>query len=289
MAWLILLLIFGVFACSTAVIFIKVCGIHPVLLAAYRLIVAALVLAPLFLRDLRRHRNRYGLAELRKSLLPGVLLAAHFTLWIIGARMTLAANAALIVNMVPVVMPFLLYLLVRERLTRGEGLATIVAMAGVAVLAGADYHGGTGNFLGDVVCFASMLLLAVYLAMGRRNRDFPTVWLYVVPLYAVAGLVCFAASLFFTSPLAVESSQDLMLAGALGIVPTVMGHSIMNYCMRHIRGQAVSVANLGQFIFSGVMAFFLLAEAPQWTFYAACPLVITGAVWALRSMPARTL
>ncbi len=264
---------------------IKVCTVQPVLLSAYRLLLAAAVLSPLLMRDHRRHRGSFGWSHLRRTLLPGLVLGAHFITWIIGARMTLAANSGLIVNMVPIVMPFLLYVLIRERLTRGEWIATAMAITGVIVVAGADLRESAETFLGDVVCFGSMLLFALYLALGRRNRDFPSIWLYVVPVYFVGGLLCFAASLFFVSPLAIYSWQDLLLTLSLVIVPTVIGHSILNYSMKHIRGQAVSVANLAQFIFAGVMGFLLLKEVPQWTFYLACVLVVVGAVLALRSTP----
>ena len=55
--------------------------------------------------------------------------------------------------------------------------------------------------------------------------------------------------------------------------------------MRHIRGQAVGIANLGQFIFAGVMAYFRFDEVPAWNFYAAVGLVVTGAYLALRDTP----
>jgi len=43
--------------------------------------------------------------------------------------------------------------------------------------------------------------------------------------------------------------QWLMLIG-LGIIPTVMGHSVLNHCMHLLRGQTVSIFNLGQFVFA---------------------------------------
>ena len=307
MLWRMPLLVFGVWACATAVIMIKLCRVHPVLLAACRLLVAAVVLAPLFARDLRRCRGRYGLALLRKTVLPGLLLGAHLVTWIIGARLTPAANSSLIVNMVPVAMPFLLYVLVRERLTRGELLATATAMAGVGVLAAADYRVGDTSFLGDVVCFVSMVLLAWYLALGRRNRDFPTIWLYVTPLYLFAGMACLIAALLTAGvwaapgvrgalqclglgdvhPLAVAAASDWMWILALGIIPTVMGHSILNYSMKHLRGQVVSITILGQFIFAGAMAYWILSEIPCWSFYPASVLVVGGAVLVLRFAPGR--
>ncbi len=296
----VLLLIFGVFTCSTAVIMIKRCDMHPILLAGLRQIVAALALAPVFLRQLRRHRGQFGLGHLRRTLLPGALLGVHFITWIIGARLTLAANSSLIVNMVPVALPFLLYLTMRERLNRGEWIGTALAVAGIAILGFMDYHVSWSHFSGDVMCFISMLLFAGYLVLGRRNRDFPAIWLYLVPLYFFGGLVCLAiwpiSPAVGFSPASQASpppwglSPDLwnaMMVVGLGLVPTVIGHSILNHAMRTLRGQAVGIANLGQFIFAGIMGYLLLTppETPGWNFYVAAVGVVTGAWIALRWAP----
>jgi drug/metabolite transporter (DMT)-like permease len=45
------------------------------------------------------------------------------------------------------------------------------------------------------MCLVSMLLFALYLALGRRNRDFPSVWLYVIPVYGQAAAVCLLVAL----------------------------------------------------------------------------------------------
>lgn len=280
-----LLLLFGVFTGASAVIMIKACTVHPVLLASYRQLVAAAVLAPLFFRDLRRCRGQHTLAHVGRTVLPGLMLGGHFITWIIGARLTLAGNANLIVNFVPVVMPFLLYLLVRERPNLGELGGTLLAVAGVAVLVGGDYHLSGEEFLGDVICFVSMLLFAGYLALGRRNRDFPTIWLYLVPLYFFGGVFCFIVSLFYVSPLAVDSLHDLAMVIGLGVVPTVIGHSMLNIAMKWFRGQVVGIAGLTQFIFAAILAWLLLGEVPTWHFYVAAALVGAGSLVALRATP----
>ncbi len=296
------ILVIGVFACSTAAVWIKsidAAAVHWSLIAAYRLLAAAVILTPLFVRDLRRVRRLaakapggagalYTPRHLLRAVLPGALLGAHFLTWIPGVQLTLAANASLIVNMVPVAMPYLMHVLVRERLTAGEWLGTGVSLAGVALLAGADYRFCPELFLGDATCFVSMLLFAGYLALGRRNRDFPSVWLYLVPVYFAAGLVCFAVSLRLTSPVAVGNARDVLCILGLAVVPTVIGHSGLNWAMKHLRGQTVSIVNLGQFVGAGVLAYLVLTppEVPQWTFYVAAALVVVGAVVALRATPA---
>jgi drug/metabolite transporter (DMT)-like permease len=280
----VLVLVFGVFACSTAVIMIKARPgtLDPVLLAALRLFVAAIALTPLMLRDLRRFPGRLGRRQLAATLLPGLLLGAHFVSWIIGVGYTKAVNASLIVNMVPVVMPLLMFALVRERVTAGELLATAIAMGGVALLGWTDFDASPQYLLGDAICFGSMLLMAVYLALGRRNRAFASLWLYMVPLYWTAGVLCFLASLFFVNPFRAYSPLEIGLILGLGLVPTVMGHSILNYSMKHLRGQVVSILNLGQFVLAGVMAYFIYAESPSWSLYVAGGVTVAAAVVVLR-------
>jgi drug/metabolite transporter (DMT)-like permease len=280
-----LLLVLGVFACSTAVILIKESGIHAVLLSSYRQLVAAAALTPLFIRDYRRHRDTLTRADLRASILPGVVLGLHFISWIIGSRMTSSVNATLIVNLVPMAMPFFLFFMIRERLTRNEWIATFLALIGLLVLSGASYRVDRDRFWGDMLCLLSMLFFACYLALGRKNRHVVTVWLYVVPLYTIGGLFCFAVSLFFTTPIRSYPPKEIALILALGIIPTVVGHSILNHSMKHLRGQVVSITNMGQFVFAGIMAFFILREIPAWTFYVAGVILVAAAWLAIKDQP----
>lgn len=281
----VLLLLFGVSACATAVIMIKTrpASMHPVLLASYRLFVAAVALTPLLVRDWRRRRGQVRLGDLKVALLPGAMLGLHFVTWIIGAEKPPAANVSLIVNMVPIVMPFFLFVLIRERLTKAELLATVIAMAGLAVLGAKDFDSSREFFIGDAICFASMLLYAFYLALGRKYRRFGSIWLYLVPLYYVAAVFCLLGALPFTNPIRAYSLHEVLLAVGLGLVPTVIGHSILNYSMRHIRGQVVSLINLSQFVFAGIMGYAFYSEVPNWSLFVAAAGVVAGAVLVLRS------
>ncbi len=277
------LLFVGVFACATAVIMIKVSSLHPLLLASYRCLLAAAFLAPLFARGLARHRGAFTRGHLLRCLVPGLLLGIHFVTWIVGARTPPAANSSLIVNMVPLVMPFVLFAFTRERPTRGELAGTVLAIAGVVVMTASDFSFSREHFRGDALCLVSMVFFCVYLVLARKNRDFPTVWLYLVPVYAIAGLACLAVGLVAADPFGAYTAQDLAVVVGLALVPTVIGHSTLNYSMRHLGAQAVGVANLGQVLFAAVMAYFILHETPRWTTGVAAALLACGIVVALRS------
>lgn len=277
-----LLLLLGVFACSTAVIFVKLSAIDPVLLSGFRLAIAAVVTLPLFLRDWRRHAETMTRGHLLDAAIPGVVLAGHFVSWIIGARLTPAANCSLIVNLVPVAMPLLLYFIAHERLNRQERIATAIAMVGVVFLFASDYQITLEYFKGDLICFGSMVLFAAYLALGRRYRHHPTVWLYLTPLYASAALSSFALAPLMASWEPIDWQTEWVWVLALGLIPTIVGHSLLNNAMRSLRGQVVSVVNMAQFVFAGIMAYIWLQETPHWTLCVASIAVVAAGVIATR-------
>jgi drug/metabolite transporter (DMT)-like permease len=282
-------LLAGVFACSTSVIWIKGSTLHPAVIAALRLAIAAVVLAPVAWRELRRHRGSFAPSHLWRTTLPAAVLALHFISWNHGAQITLSAQATLLVNLVPVAMPFFLWWSAGERVTRIELLGTLLAVAGVLVFGLRDALAPGGNAAGTAVCFASMLLFAWYLALGRRNRDFPSIWLYVTPLYAQAAVFAALVSLPVLDLPALGRPREWLLLAGLAVVPTIAGHSLLNAAMRRVRGQVVGLVNTAQFVFAGAMALVIFGEIPPPVFYAASALVAAGVfvvVWQPREMPA---
>jgi drug/metabolite transporter (DMT)-like permease len=270
-----LLLLANVVAGSSAIM-IKASTINPILMASYRLLFAALLLSPLFLRELRRSGRRLSLRLAAPALLPGAALGLHFITWNLGARMTLAGNATVIVTMVPVAMPFLVFLMTRELPRKAEVAGTIVAIAGIGILASFDFRFEPGRFAGDLTCFASMLLYALYLALARRFAPAEGLMLYLVPLYLAGGAFCFACSLPFADPVRGITGADLLMTLGLALGPTIVGHSLMNRAMTKLPPQTVSLFNLTQFIAAGLLAYVLFGELPRAEFAGASALIVAG-------------
>jgi len=214
---------------------------------------------------------------------PAVILAIHFMSWVVGARMTAVASASLIANLTPVAMPFFVFFFYQERINRSEVLGTLFTLAGLVVLGWSSLQVSQTNFFGDLICFGSMLAFAAYLALGRRNGPRLSLWLYMVPLYAIAGVVCLLCALPFVNPIKSYATSDVLLIIGLGLIPTVLGHTILNYSLKFFRGQVVSVTNLGQPIFAGIIAFLLFGEVPRPVFFAAAALIVAGVLIVLFS------
>lgn len=279
----VLILIFGSFAGACSIVFIKASTLNPILLAAYRQLFAVVILAPVFISAVKKSGRKLTFAMIKPSILPGVLLGLHFIAWNMGARRTLAANGTLLVNMVPVVMPLFAFLFYREVVNLFEIIGTAVAMTGMVLLGITDFHTGRETFVGDMLCFVSMILAAVYLALGRRSYEGTgeSLWIYIIPLYFTGGAVCFIVSLFFTGPGEKLTLFNILMAGGLAAVSTVGGHTIYNRSMRKLRSQLVTLVNLSQVIFGAILGFLFFNEMPSGMFYLAAPVILAGTVLAV--------
>jgi drug/metabolite transporter (DMT)-like permease len=164
-----------------------------------------------------------------------------------------------------------------RELPRGaEVIGTLIATAGIALLAAFDYRFEPGRFSGDLVCLVSMLFYAVYLALARRNAPKEGIILYLVPLYLIGGLFCLLCALPFTDPIRGITANDLVMTLGLALGPTIVGHSLMNRSMTKLPPQTVSLFNLTQFIVAAVLGWLLFGEMAGPEFLAASALIAAG-------------
>ncbi len=282
-----LLLNLGVFACATSVLFLKAATTHPMIVSSMRLLIAAAVLSPLMVRDMIRSKLAGPMLarEFYRALPAAILLAVHMMLWSAGARMTPAAHATLIVNLSPVALPFVMFLVNRERINQKEIIGTTIAMSGVIALMGQGIRLNDGSFHGDIICFVSMLIFCFYLALGRRAGAGRSLWMYVVPVYGFAGLICLATAFAVRLPWPVVTQPEVLRWIGLGLVPTVIGHSIFNHSIKHLRGQTVSTINLSQVIYAGVLAYVIFGEIPPIRLYVMAAVIAVGVLIVIRASP----
>lgn len=278
-----ILLLIGVICCSTSIIFIKKSAIESEFLAAYRTLLAAILLIPICLLELKKHNDIQLLHYLKVSFWPGVLMALHFVTWMYGCRMAEPANSVLIANLTPLVMPIFLYLLINERLTSREIIGTSTVMIGIALLIWQDFNMSAIFFWGDLICFVSMIFFATYLIFGRKNKKLSSLWLYVTFVYAWCGILCFLFGIsLFKNPIAHFDAYNLLQVFCLAFITTLLGHSFLNYAMKHIRGQIVGIINQFQFVFAAIYGYLIFDRTPSFYFYIASLFLILGTIIVIR-------
>ncbi|HEY5550680.1 MAG TPA: hypothetical protein VIK52_02240 [Opitutaceae bacterium] len=59
------------------------------------------------------------------------------------------------------------------------------------------------------------------------------------------------------------SGREWLMIAELAAMPTVIGHTLLNNAVRHLRDQSVSLCTVGQFVFAGLMGRLFFASRPR--------------------------
>lgn len=226
----------------------------PLRLAGYRFAVGIVVILGWAWRTGRLAGFRIRRDERRPLLVLGVLMTIQIASMNIATAMTSAAHVAIILNSYAVHIVLLAHFLIPgDRLTARRFVGVLAAYGGIVTLFAREAAPGASTFSGDLVVFASALVLAertVYMA-GAVQRIDPVKLLLS---QAVIGIVSFwALSLVFEPE---PTHWTLRLAGAVifqGAVVSGFNFVVNLWLLKRHRPSTLSTFFLSQPIF-GVLA-----------------------------------
>lgn len=267
----------GVLAISWAAIFIRLAHAPPLTTAAWRLTFAGV---PLLFWVLLRRREELRAMHRRTALLlgaGGVALALHFATWVSSLDYTSVASSVAIVTTTPIWVSLI------ERPPRQTVLGMAIAMAGSVFIAGTDFALDPRALQGDALALAGAIFSATYLSIGKKVRVDLDLTTYVGVVYPVAGLCLVGAALASGSPFIRLEPASWVWLVALAVVPQLIGHSLLNWALKHTSAALVAIAILGEPIFSTLLAIPILKEVPGPTRIIGAAIVLTGvaiAAWS---------
>src|SRR5881296_4736240 len=218
-------------------------------------------------------------------VLSGLLLAIHFWSWIASLRFTTVASSVVLVSLKPVFAWGLAAAWLREHPTRAEAWGIGLAVIGASLIGLGDARLSLGALGGDVLALLGAVTGAGYYVIGRYVRQTVGIWRYATGVYAVAAaalaLLAFARSI----PLVGFAGRDWTVFGAMAAGPMLIGHTGMNYALRHFRATTVNVAALGEPVGASVIAWLVPAihEVPPMTALVGGVLVLSGIALSLKS------
>ena len=215
--------------------------------------------------------------------LSGLLLAVHFWSWIASLRFTAVANSVVLVSLKSVFAWGLAAVWLREHPTRTEAWGIVLAVIGASLIGLGDARLSLGAFGGDILALLGALTGAGYYVIGRRVRQTVGIWRYATGVYAVAAAALALLALARRTPLVGFAGRDWAVFAAMAAGPMLVGHTGMNYALRHFRATTVNVAALGEPVGATVLAWLIPAihEAPRATALGGGLLVLIGICMSL--------
>jgi drug/metabolite transporter (DMT)-like permease len=246
-----------------------------------------LFLAPLFAVHTRRNRERATLRAFGLSVVSGLVLAAHFALWITSLSYTSVASATVLVTTHPILVAVLGFFVLGERLTARGAALMVIAVAGGFLLVWEGLGRDDGSWVGDLLALGGAVTVSVYMLIGRYVRRELSVHLYTIIVYTVAFMTLLAITLAARIPLWPYPPRELMLFAALALFCTLLGHSLFSWALRYLPTSVVSTSILGEPVIASILAVVLFAELPTPTTLAG-GVVILVAIFLFVRLRTRT-
>ena len=286
-------LLVATIAVSTASTFIRFAqaeGAPSLVIAAVRLTIATLILAPI---AWMRYRGELGTLPRRDVVLAifgGLFLAIHFATWISSLEYTSVASSVVLVSTGPLWVAILSPVFLNELAKGRTVFGLMLALVGGIIIGLSDactFQNGLqcpqlnqalkgsamwGNFL--ALCGA--LAVSIYLLIGRKVRTKISLIPYVFLVYGICAVVLNIFMLAAgTHPFGYPPKAYLWIF-FLAVIPQLIGHSTFNWLLKYSSATLVAVTTLVEPIGSALLAYLLLKEAPSRAVFLGGTLILAG-------------
>jgi drug/metabolite transporter (DMT)-like permease len=266
----------GVIAVSFAAIFIKLAEAPFLVIAAYRMVLASLVIIPFALFRSGGELRRLSRQTVTLGLISGAFLALHFGLWIASLSYTSVATSVILVTTTPIFVAIASYFLFREKLSRPTLAGIAISLIGSVLIGYGNWKLGTGSLFGSVLALLGALAVVGYMLIGRRLMLRISLLSYISLAYGSAAVLLLLAALVSGNRLFGYSTNTYIMLVLLAVVPQLIGHSSVNWALRFISATLVTVAVLGEPVGAIALAIPILKEIPTLSEIGGGILILAG-------------
>ncbi|MBT5572135.1 MAG: DMT family transporter [Alphaproteobacteria bacterium] len=253
-------LLIALVSVAHAAIFVRMADANPLVIAAYRMLIASAVLLPIAL--LSSWQEIRGLSR-RQWVLMGtgaIFLALHFATWIEGVQRTSIANAVVLVTLTPVWLALWALLVLRRSPGKRVWSAVGLAVCGSAIMAWGSLQLGLQTLLGDGLALVGGLFFAAFFVVAEDVRRSVGLLAFVALVYAGAAILLWVPVSGLGMPVAGFSAETYFALVALGLVSQVIGHSGFNWAVRAISPMFLALLLLAEPILSAAFGWVYFRE-----------------------------
>ncbi len=251
-----IILALSIVSVSFAAIFIVTAESPPLTIAFYRLLFTVILIILFFLikKGYWHELSRLTRSQILIMMGIGVLLSAHFALWITSLTQTSVASSVILVTAHPFLVAPLAYYFFHEKFQALNILGIFLSVCGVGILVFGNYSLSSMTLEGNIMALLGGVAAGGYILGGRKMRTSVSTPCYALVVYGVACVVLFFLCLMFKSPLQASRTQDYLIFFLLAIVSGLLGHTLYNWSLKYIPASIASVALLGEPLGSSVLA-----------------------------------
>ncbi|MEF3255422.1 MAG: DMT family transporter [Deferribacterales bacterium] len=256
----------GIISLASASILVKFCTDVPsLMIATYRLVISALILIIFFkikggtFKTIRRK-------DILLSILSGFILSVHFATWFESLKLTSVASSVVLVTTNPLFVGIFSVIFLKEKLQKEIVIGIFLSIVGSAILAVGD--SGLSGFaitdknalIGDILALIGAICASCYLLIGSKVREHLDITTYVTLAYTSSAIFLLLLSLTKGIPFTGYKNSSYLSMLLLAIFPQLVGHTSINWALKHLKTSMVAIAILGEPIGATILAYFIFNE-----------------------------
>ncbi|MCB1887902.1 MAG: DMT family transporter [Rhodocyclaceae bacterium] len=260
-------------------------GVSSLVVASWRLGLAALIITPLALVHARRELRALDRRQLGLALAAGFFLALHFATWISSLEYTSVASSTALVTTNPLWIGLAAFVFFGERPHRLMVGGIALSLAGSVLIFWSDSQlSGPGRqpLLGNGLALVGSWCFSAYLLIGRRLRAGLGLPAYIWLAYGAAALFLVSASGLAGANLLAHSATAWAVLLGMALGPQLLGHTAYNWSLRHVSATFVAVVTLGEPVGSALLAWLIFGEGFAVPQFAGFSLLLAGIYLAAR-------
>lgn len=250
----------GIVAISWSAVLVRFCEAPAIVIALYRLGLSVFILAPWYFLVRPKSRPPHSTHNPAWLMLSGLCLALHFLAWIEAIQRTPVAMAVTLSSTHPIMVGLLSRLLLGESFGPRKALGALLAVLGAGGMAWETKVEQDLATEGYLCALGAAFFFSAYMMLGRKLRAGMELMRYLLPTYGSAALWLLAATALSGFPLMGYSSRTYLMFALLALIPTVVGHSSLNWALGHVSATLVAVSVLGEPVGASLLAWAFLGE-----------------------------
>lgn len=221
--------------------------------------------------------KRVLLTLLWGAMAPGLVMILN----IFGGAKTDGISLALMWGLLPLIVPLLGFLLIKERPHWTLGLGAVIGFGGLVALALNREGAGIGSLSGNILVLLAVLCASFSQIVGRTLNKGAVPWFQVATLQVSGALLAVFALAFATGN--VSGMSFAMPSQAFAMAYLVLGMTVLNYALFNFALKQLPVAWVSIYValnpVLGTLAAIVILDAkPRFIDWVGMAVIVSGVV-----------
>lgn len=227
--------------------------LSPLHILSLRFTISFLVMALIFFKKVKTIK----LQDIKAGAIIGLFLFIAFVSQTVGLQYTTVSNQAFITASNVVLVPFLYWIISKNRPKKYEIIAVILCFIGIGIL---SIEKGFTIGLGDGLTMICAIFFACHIvSVGIFARDHDPIVLTIVQ-FGVAGVLCLITALIMKTPFKPMTKEITFSILYMSLVGTILAFGIQNIAQKYTSSTHTALILSTESVFGSLFAIFLLDE-----------------------------